>query len=138
MALAPRKQGGQNRQRSKAADKDFKKEQRARNGTRSGSSGAGKKVSGLPKVEWSEIEETVDHVTDITGKISHSQVGASGLMSVTLQIPLEYAHNALSAHLASRDALVYIRVYGVSFEKFLKAAGVDLDADGEFDPLAVV
>jgi hypothetical protein len=98
--------------------------QRARNKkagttTRSGSSGAAKRVSDYPVVAWEEIEADVTHLADIAGKMTHSQVGSAGQMIATLSVPLEFAHALLDTHLLARDGLVYIRMYHVSLEDYL-------------------
>ena len=100
-----------------------KRAQRARNkeagGTRSGSSGAATKVQHMPSRLWDEVEGEVEHLVDIAGKISHSQVGAAGQMVATLSVPLEYAHDLLDVHMKARDGLVYMRMYYVDVAAYL-------------------
>ena len=100
--------------------------------TRSGSSGIAKKTSTMPKRLWEEIEAEVTHLTDIAGRISHSQVGSAGQMVTTLSCPLEYAHDLLETHLRARDGMVYMRLYYVSLEDYL---GPLDDEDAEDDEL---
>ena len=109
-----------------------KRRQRARNsgGTRSGSSGAATKVQDYPAVAWEDIEDEVAHLTDVAGKITHSQVGAAGQMVATLSVPLEYAHALLDTHMKARDGLVYIRLYYVSLEDYLGEIDNEEDDDG--------
>ena len=97
--------------------------------TRSGSSGTATRVSAYPKVDWSEIEDEVQHLTDIAGKISHSQVGAGGQMVATVSVPLEYAHELLDVHMKARDGMVYFRMYYVDLATYL--GDMDEDDDGE-------
>lgn len=142
MALAPRPnlapaKGGAKKSKSSVSTARGKAAQRARNkgsatakGTTSGSSGQAKAISQMPKRLWEEIEDEVDHLCDIAGKISHSQVGASGWLVSTLNSPLEYAHDMLDAHMRARDGLVYIRVYYVDIDKYLgEMADPDMEDD---------
>jgi hypothetical protein len=109
-----------------------KARQRERNGnaTSSGSSGVAKGISKYPMLDWDEIEDEVEHVTDIAGKVSHTQVGTSGYMTIQISIPLAYAHAALEAHLASRQSMAYLRVYHVDqeafFRKMAEEQGIDI------------
>lgn len=127
MALAPRPnlapaKGGAKKSKSSVSTAAGKARQRARNKGatgNAGSSGKAKAVSKMPKRLWEEIEDEVEHLCDVAGKISHSQVGASGWLVSTLNSPLEYAHDLLDAHMKARDGLVYIRVYYVDIEKYL-------------------
>lgn len=113
-----------------------KKEQRKRNVdadgkplTRSGSSGMATKVKDYPAVDWEEIEDEVQHLTDIAGRISHSQVGAGGQMVATVSVPLEYAHQLLDVHMKARDGMVYFRMYYVDLATYLG----DMDEDDEYE-----
>lgn len=124
-------------ERSTNATAAGKKAQRARNkaaggGSRSGSSGAALAIAHMPKRLWEEVEDEVEHVCDIAGKISHSQIGASGFLVSTLNSPLEYAHDLLDAHIKARDGLCYIRIYHVPLSAYLGSVGndgTDEDAD---------
>lgn len=113
--------GATSKSKSSVSSAEGKARQRARNkgGSRSGSSGAAQAIAELPKRLWEEIEDEVEHLTDIAGKISHSQVGNSGYLVSTLNSPLEYAHDLLDAHLQARDGLVYIRIYHVPVSAYL-------------------
>jgi len=118
-------------------DADGKKGQRARNVdengkplTRSGSSGAATKVQHMPSRLWDDIAPDVQHLTDVAGRISHSQVGAAGQMVATLNVPLEYAHDLLDVHMKARDGMVYMRMYYVSLEDYMGSVDAD-DADGD-------
>lgn len=117
---------------------DGKAEQRKRNVdengrplTRSGSSGTATKVKDYPQVDWEEIEDEVEHLTDIAGKISHSQVGAGGQMVATVSVPLEYAHQLLDVHMKARDGMVYFRLYYVDLATYL--GEIDEDEDDEYE-----
>jgi len=115
----------------KAAQRKRNKE--AGNVTNSGSSGAAKSISKLPKRLWDDIGDEVTHLCDIAGKISHSQVGSSGYLISTLSTPLEYAHDLLDVHLKARDGLVYIRIYHVSLADYLGPLA-ELDDMGNYVP----
>lgn len=121
------------RSKSSVASAEGKAAQRKRNkeagfSTVSGSSGIALSVAKMPKRLWEDVENEVVHVCDVAGKISHSQVGASGFLVTTLNSPLEYAHDMLEAHLASKGQMVYIRVYAVDVAQYL---GDYDDADSE-------
>ena len=140
MALAPRttpdKQGG--KKAGSTDSREGKADQRARNKeagsvTRAGSSGSALAIAKAPKRVWEEVEHEVTHLTDIAGRISHSQVGSSGYLVATISTPLEFAHDLLDVHLKARDGLVYMRIYHVSLEDYL---GDFLDMD-ELDPYAL-
>ena len=121
--------GATSKSRSSAKSAKGKARQRARNknATRSGSSGEAKSLSDMPKRLWAEVEDEVEHVCDIAGKFSHSQVGSSGYLVSTLNAPLEYAHDLLDAHLKARDGLVYIRIYHVPVSAYLGDIGLGED-----------
>jgi hypothetical protein len=123
--------GATSKSKSSVKSAEGKARQRARNGnaTRSGSSGAAKALADMPKRLWEEVEDEVEHVCDIAGKISHSQVGNSGYLVSTLNAPLEYAHDLLDAHLLARDGLVYIRIYHVPVSAYLGDMGMPDDED---------
>ena len=123
--------GASSKSRSSVASAEGKARQRARNkgASRSGSSGTAKGIADMPKRIWEEVEDEVEHVCDIAGKISHSQVGNSGFLVSTLNSPLEYAHDLLDAHLKARDGLVYIRIYHVPVSSYL--GEMDLPDDEE-------
>ena len=117
-------------ERSSSATAAGKKAQRARNkaagvGSKSGSSGAALAVAHMPRRTWEEVEDEVVHVCDIAGKISHSQIGASGFLVSTLNSPLEYAHDLLDAHIKARDGLCYIRIYHVPISAYLGSVAAD-------------
>lgn len=112
--------------RSSVASADGKAAQRKRNVdangkplTRSGSSGVAKQTAHLPSRLWEEVADEVEHLTDVAGRISHSQVGSAGQMVATLSVPLEYAHDLLDVHLKARDGMVYMRLYYVSLADYL-------------------
>jgi len=113
--------GATSKSKSSVSSAEGKARQRKRNkgGSRSGSSGEALSIADMPKRLWDEVEEEVEHICDIAGKISHSQVGNSGYLVSTLNSPLEYAHDLLDAHLKARDGLVYIRIYHVPISAYL-------------------
>jgi hypothetical protein len=141
MALAPRTTGakyatneitGQTRDSGLGAT--GKRDQRARNKTSdtaklttSGSSGKALSVAKMPKVPFAEVEEYVTHLCDIAAKISHTQMGGTGWLSSTLNVPLEYVHDVAEAHAASQQGMIYVRVYYVDTENYLHAGGVTED-----------
>lgn len=139
MALAPRPSPPKvnKKKTSSIATAEGKADQRARNKaagsvTRSGSSGNALKIAEAPKKLWDEVKDEVVHLTDIAGKISHSQVGASGYLVATISTPLEFAHDLLDVHLKAREGLVYMRLYYVSLEDYLGEMG-GLDEPDPYD-----
>lgn len=127
MALAPRPTNPDSGQtRDSGLGKEGKKNQRARNKgngtsqlTRSGSSGIAMSVAQLPKIAFAELEDVLVHLCDISGKLSHTQVGSSGWQTSSLNVPLEYAHDVLEAHLQSQQGMLFLRVYYAPMEAFL-------------------
>lgn len=103
-----------------------KADQRARNKaagsvTRSGSSGVGLRTKKWPHLDWKEVQDDVEWVTDIAGVISHTQVGAAGQVTMLVSVPLAYAHAVIEAHAAGQGGSLFIRVYNVPVEKFMEA-----------------
>ena len=138
MALAPRidrSESDRGGKRSSVASSAGKAAQRARNGgskvtgTNSGSSGAGLAVRRMKGLDWEEIEDQAEHLCDIAAKISHTQVGASGTVTATINVPISYLHALQDAHIASLGAMVYLRVHHVPIDRFLEAE--DDDEEGE-------
>jgi hypothetical protein len=128
MALAPRNNPadkGGNRSSVKSAA--GKAAQRARNGTSSGSSGGAKRVQQYPSLDWTEVEDDVEHVVDLAMKVTQAQLGANGYFIMQCAIPASYAHAAIDAAMASNDAMLYVRMYRVSIDKFLEAMQEDED-----------
>ncbi len=132
MALPPRPSFATNpttgQTRDSGLGKEGKARQRERNKgsdtahlTTSGSSGKAKAVAQLPKIDFADLEDVLVHLTDIAGKMSHTQVGSSGWQTSTLNVPLEYAHDVLEAHLASQQGMLFFRVYYAPMEAFLPA-----------------
>lgn len=142
MALASRPsttpaKGGAERSRSSTDTAKGKAAQRARNKeagtvTRSGSSGKAKGIAKYPKRSWEELTagDAVQHVCDIAGKISHSQIGGNGYLVSTLNSPMEFAHDLLDAHMKCQDGMVYIRVYHVPVEAYLSGWSEE-EGDGD-------
>lgn len=142
MALAGRPsdtpaKGGAKRSRASTDSATGKAAQRARNKaagstTRAGSSGKAKAIAKYPKRTWEELTagDAVEHVCDIAGKISHSQIGGNGYLVSTLNSPMEYAHDLLDAHMKCQDGMVYIRVYHVPVSAYLGDLADDLDLEG--------
>ena len=106
---------GKARQRGRNADSTTKKLTQ-----NSGSSGKALSVSKMPKLDWAEIEPYLAHLTDIACKINHVQAG-SGWATISVSIPLEYLPDAMEAHLASRQGMVFMKMYYVPTEIFQEA-----------------
>lgn len=111
--------------------------QRARNkasgtGTHNGSSGAALKLANYPCVDWDQVEDEVVHVTDISGKVTQSQMGAGGYYTMLIAIPMSYIHNAVDAALASQEGMLYIRMYKAPLSLYVS----DVDEDGHGDNTA--
>jgi len=111
-----------------------KKEQRARNKgsdtaklTTSGSSGKALAVARLPRINLDDISDITVHLCDIAAKLSHTQLGSSGWLSGTLNIPLEYSPEVVAAHLASQQGMIFMKVFYVPMEDYHEAAGLNRD-----------
>jgi hypothetical protein len=133
MALAPRPRSTGETGRTSVKSASGKAAQRARNkdskdkGTNnSGSSGAAKKLAQYPSVNWEDVEADLVHVTDISGKVTQSQMGAGGYYTMLVAIPMAYIHNAVDAALASNEGMLYIRMYKAPLSIYLTN---DDDAD---------
>lgn len=85
------------------------------------SRGLVRELTDFPALNWGEVEADVQHIADFSAKFSQSQAGHQGVVTMTMQIPVEYLHAAMDAHLASNDGMVYIRVYKVPLETFRSA-----------------
>ena len=136
MALAPRPTPPNvtKKKTSSIATAEGKADQRSRNKeagsvTRAGSSGKALQIAQAPRRLWDEVKDEVTHLTDIAGRISHSQVGSSGYLVATISTPLEFAHDLLDVHLKAREGLVYMRLYYVSLEDYLGEMGGLDDVD---------
>ncbi len=139
MPLAPRTPSDAGGKRSSVKSAEGKATQRARareaaktSGekqlTKSGSSGAAKKMADYPSLDWEEVASDVIHITDLSAKVTQSQLGAHGYYTMLMAIPQAYAHAALDAAFASTDAMLYIRVYKVPIEAFLEKMQRELEA----------
>lgn len=135
MALAPRPSTGRDKGGGKSSVKSAagKAAQRARNGTRSGSSGLVKPMAKYPALTWEDVEEEVEHVVDLSFKITQAQMGANGYFLLSCALPLEYGHAALEAAMQSRDGMIYARLYNVSVGAFLKRMMEDIEDEHEDD-----
>jgi hypothetical protein len=138
--LAPRPSFATNESTGQTRDsglgKEGKARQRDRNAasphkglTTSGSSGSAKYVAQMPKVPFEDVEDVLVHLCDISGKMSHTQVGSSGWQTSTLNVPLAYAHEVLEAHLAAQQGMLFLRVYYVPIEAFLPPELEDDDGE---------
>lgn len=136
MGLAPRPAFATNESTGQSRDSGHgqagKARQRANNKdngtshlTTSGSSGAAKSVANYPKVPFEDVEDVLVHLCDISAKMSHTQVGSSGWQTSSLNVPLQYAHDVLEAHLASQQGMLFLRVYYVPLDVFLPPAEGD-------------
>lgn len=124
--------------RDSGLGKEGKRAQRSRNKdsptaklTTSGSSGQAKQIAQFPKIPFTDVEDDVQHLCDIAGRISHSQVGNTGWLTSTLNVPLEYAHDVLEAHMASKAGMVFMRLYYVSIDDYLSGTGFGDDNGDE-------
>ena len=115
---------GKARQRANNKDSDSRKLTKS-----SGSSGRGIKVAQYPKVPFEDVEDIVEHLCDIAGSMSHTQVGASW-MTGSLNIPLSYSHDLLEAHLAGQQGMLFFRVYYVPTSVFMPDDEEDVNDEG--------
>lgn len=121
--------------------KQGKRNQRARNADspdrkltqNSGSSGGALKVAGYPKVPHEDIADLLVSLCDIAAKVNHTQLGASGYLTMNLGVPLAYADDVVRAHAISQQGLVYIKVFYVDTEAYLAAGGIDLDSPPDLE-----
>lgn len=105
--------------------------QRGRAGsTASQGSGIAAKRQKYPGLTWSQVEKDVEHVSDFAATFSQSQVGGGGNLTVTMHIPVEYLHEVLDAHVASKAGMVYLRLYTVPVSLFEEA---DVWSEEELD-----
>ena len=93
----------------------------------SGSSGKALAVARLPRINLDDIADITVHLCDIAAKLSHTQLGSSGWLSGTLNIPLEYSPEVVAAHLASQQGMIFMKVYYVPMEDYHEAAGLNRD-----------
>jgi len=136
MGLAPRTapaDRGGNRSSVKGAAGQAAR--RARSGTNLGSSGTAKPLAKYPSLDWTEVEDEVEHVVDLAMKITQAQLGANGYFLLSCALPAAYAHAGIDAHLASNDGMLYVRMYKVSIERFMRALAEQEEeaADGDSD-----
>lgn len=139
MTLAPRTGGtgeispttGQ--RRDSGLGKEGKARQRARNAdspdakltSNSGSSGKAKGIANLPKVDFDEVFPLTTHLVDIAAKITHTQVGGTGWCTASLSAPLAFIPEMMEAHVASQTGLIFIRVYHIDIESYMRQGGED-------------
>jgi hypothetical protein len=104
-----------------------KARQRERNGVTSGAGSSGiikRFLKNFTYIEWEDVEDNAEHVTDFVGVITHSQAGSS-TASASLTATLEYSQQLLEAHLATRGNIAFIRVYVVNYEDMFGVPGED-------------
>lgn len=115
---------GKARQRDRNKDSDT-----AKLTNNSGSSGKAKGISALPRHDFDEVFPLTTHLGDIAAKITHTQVGGTGWCSASLAVPLAYIPEIMEAHVASQRGLIFIRVYHIDIEDYMR--GLTSDEEGE-------
>ena len=94
-------------------DAASKARQRARNGTKSGSSGVSALSGSMQRREFAEIEKYAEHVTDLQAVFQSGQIMANRAVTGTLVASKEWGHEMLDAAMASQGKAVYVRFYVV-------------------------
>ena len=90
--------------------------------------GVATRLADYPCIDWATVQDEVKHVTDISGKVTQSQMGAGGYYTMNVAIPMSYIHAAVDAALASQQGMLYIRIYTVPLDLFLED---DDEGEGE-------
>lgn len=85
--------------------------------------GTAQRLADYPSLDWEDVADEVVHVTDISGKVTQSQMGAGGYYTMNVAIPMSYIHAAVDAALASQDGMLYIRIYKAPLELFTRDDG---------------
>lgn len=95
-----------------------------------GSSGVNKRLLDMERKSWEEIADIADHVCDVAGVVNQGSITGAGTLTMSLGVPIEYAHDALEATIAGRAGALFIRIYVVTVESMSRARDDD-DADAE-------
>jgi predicted RNA polymerase sigma factor len=96
-----------------------KARQRARNGTDAGSSMISKRAAGMHRVDWADVEDVAEHVTDLQAIFQSGQIMANRAVTGTLVAGKEWGHEMLDAAMASQGMAVYVRFYVVPMSAVL-------------------
>ena len=112
-------------------DADQKARQRARNGTKTGSSGIRKVAGDIRRVEFSEIEDVATHVCDISALFQSGMLMANRSVSGVIVAPKEFAHEMTDVSLASQGQALFVRFYVVPMDAMLPDPDDDLEDDDE-------
>lgn len=119
--------------KSSVATAEGKRRQRARNGTRSGSSGASFTVANIVKPDFAELEERLgDGILDgpeFVGEITDVRMMANRAMVITMVIPREFAQEALAAGQDSAAMFTWLSVRYVPRHLLLPPPPEDEDED---------
>lgn len=137
----PRPSAGPNK-RDSGLGKEGKANQRSRNKDEAttkltkgaGSSGKAIAVSHMPHLDWSELEPDLEWLCDIAGKISHTQIGGNGYLSVTVNVPLSYSHEVVEAAIASQQGMTFFRMYRIATADYMAHAPEGSIGYGEQPP----
>jgi hypothetical protein len=81
------------------------------------------------KLTWDEVKDEVAHVTDLTAMITQTQLAGKSTLVMSMVIPLDHAHDAISAHLLTQNQLAFIRIYSADLA-LLESTKHDDDDNG--------
>jgi hypothetical protein len=110
-------------------DAEAKARQRARNGTKSGSSGVSANAAGLQRREFADIEKYAEHVVDLQALFQSGQIMANRAVTGTLVASKEWGHEMLDAAMASQGKAVYVRFYVVPLNVVLEDQDDEIGED---------
>jgi hypothetical protein len=80
---------------------------------RSGSSGVGQVVSRMRRRAWEDIEDEAVYGTFVVGQITDVRMLANRVMSISVQVPVEYAQEALQLGIDSATMFTAFRAYHI-------------------------
>lgn len=110
-----------------ASKADARARGRAKNETRSGSAMKSRDLLKMERKTWEQLEAHAEHIADFGGLIQQSNVGATGVVTISVGAPLEYAHDALEVSVMGRRGAVFFRAYLVGMDSLLRDEPEDDD-----------
>lgn len=116
-------------------DAAAKARQRARNGTRSGSSGAGGLVERMQRRTFDEIEDRAQDGPFFAGHIVDMRVLANRTVSLSIIVPTAYIHEVGDLVVESAAMFAFFRSSLIPRRAFLADDSEDEDEDDEDDKL---
>lgn len=77
-------------------------------------------VSRMVRRTWEEVAAEVEHTCDLPGRITDMRVLADRSILMSINIPVEYAHEAMDATIDSKSTFSFLRVYQVPIPLMLE------------------